>query len=47
MEIGGAWGPGPGLGPGVAGVEEDGVEDGVGVSTTHILGRGQFVGLDG
>ncbi len=41
MEMGVLWGLGPG--PGVVGAEEEGVEDGVGVSTTHILGRGQCV----
>ncbi len=41
MEMGVLWGLGPG--PGVVGAEEEGVEDGVGVSTTHILGRGQRV----
>lgn len=45
MEMGVAWGVGPG--PGVVGAEEEGVEDGVGVSTTHILGSCQCVKLDG
>lgn len=38
------WGVGPG--PGVVGAEEDGVEDGVGVSTTHILRSSQCVNSD-
>lgn len=44
MEMGAAWVAGPG--PGVEGAEEEGVEDGVGVSTTHILGNSQCVDLD-
>ena len=31
---------------GVGGAEEDGVEDGVGSSTTHILGSGQSLDLN-
>lgn len=45
MEMGVAWDVGPGAG--VEGAEEEGVEDGVGVSTTHILGSRQRVKLDG
>lgn len=30
----------------VGGAEEEGVEDGVGVSTIHILGRSQYVKKD-
>lgn len=37
MEMGVTWG--------VGGAEEEGVEDGVGASTTHILGSGQTVNL--
>ena len=41
MEMGWAWGVGPG--PGVEGADGVGVEDGVGFSTTHILGSSQCV----
>ena len=44
MEMGVPWGVGPG--PGVVGAEEEGVEDGVGVSTTHILGSVQSVDFE-
>lgn len=39
MEIGVAWGVGPTAG--VEGADEEGVEDGAGASTTHILGGSQ------